>query len=80
MPGYGYAKVSKMRKFQISDLVHCYMDSSPPGVVKLVCILIDSRRGISADDRNLFHYLDNAKFPYMVKFYLYAFGKTLRFS
>jgi len=47
LPGYGFAKVSKGRKEFWNLMVHEYLDS---GRVDMVFMLVDSRKGIQAED------------------------------
>jgi GTP-binding protein EngB required for normal cell division len=61
MPGYGYAQVSRKLKnkyfatlflrvvnltFRLNVLIEKYVKSRPYDTLKLVCVLIDCRRGI----------------------------------
>ena len=48
LPGYGYAKVSRTEKKRAGDLLDAFMNQSPS--LKLLCLLIDSRRGFSPID------------------------------
>ena len=63
LPGYGYAKLSKKKKFLISNLLFNYLTSK--NQIKNVFVLIDSRHGLKNND------LDFLK---MLNFYNLNFG------
>eukprot|EP01128_Nolandella_sp_AFSM9_P009734 TRINITY_DN6387_c0_g1_i1.p1 TRINITY_DN6387_c0_g1~~TRINITY_DN6387_c0_g1_i1.p1 ORF type:complete len:303 (-),score=72.64 TRINITY_DN6387_c0_g1_i1:53-961(-) len=80
LPGYGYARVAKQERARISGLIMKYLglEVKPPKgkkkrkklserpMLRLMCILIDARRGVGEGDRNLFKQLDNLGPPYLV--------------
>ena len=51
LPGYGYAKRSKAERFAWGDLIEDYLLGRPTLVA--VVVLVDVRRGIEPDDRDL---------------------------
>jgi len=66
MPGYGYAQVSKKQKKNLHVLIEEYVKSRTNEILKLVCVLIDSRRGFSDEDIQLMTYLDDSVHPFLV--------------
>jgi GTP-binding protein len=58
MPGYGYAKVSKTQKGEWDDLIRRYLLGRP--TLKRVCVLIDARRGLMAQDEEFMTLLDDS--------------------
>jgi len=66
MPGYGYAQVSKKQKKKLNVLIEEYIKMRSSDVLKLVCVLIDSRRGFSDEDVQLMTYLDDSLHPFMI--------------
>ena len=58
LPGYGYAKRSPEEKKRWSALTDGYFTKNPNiDSLKLVCQLIDSRTGPTADDLDMLYYL-----------------------
>lgn len=51
LPGYGYAKLSKVKSAQINEWVTQYFASRR--TLKLVCVLVDSRHGLKDSDRDM---------------------------
>jgi GTP-binding protein len=66
MPGYGYAQVSKKQKKKLHVLIEEYVKSRTNEILKLVCVLIDSRRGLSDEDIQLMTHLDDSVHPFVV--------------
>ena len=67
LPGYGYAKRSPEEKKRWSALTDGYFTANPNiGAVKLVCQLIDSRTGPTADDRDMLVYLSETGLPHLI--------------
>lgn len=64
LPGYGYAKRSKTDIAKWSRLTQGYFEEN--GALKLVLQLIDSRAGITADDRMMLQWLGHYGVPYML--------------
>lgn len=55
LPGYGYAKRSKSEKRQWGELIESYLLERP--TLRAVVVLVDVRRGIEPDDRDLLELL-----------------------
>eukprot|EP01126_Amoeba_proteus_P001580 TRINITY_DN10470_c0_g1_i7.p1 TRINITY_DN10470_c0_g1~~TRINITY_DN10470_c0_g1_i7.p1 ORF type:complete len:172 (-),score=26.89 TRINITY_DN10470_c0_g1_i7:124-639(-) len=64
MPGYGYAKVNDKDKIRLQNLIISYLKG--PTLIKLVCLLVDSRRGIQEGEKEVMKTLDELVRPYMV--------------
>ncbi|PID82387.1 MAG: YihA family ribosome biogenesis GTP-binding protein [Clostridiales bacterium] len=56
LPGYGYAKVSKKKKSQWPKFIEHYF-SSRKNIISAF-VLVDIRRNISDDDRNMIKYIE----------------------
>jgi GTP-binding protein len=55
LPGYGYAKVSKSTKIEWGPMLEGYLLERP--TLRAVCVLVDVRRGVEEDDRQLLEFL-----------------------
>ena len=67
LPGYGYAKRTLEEKKKWSLLVDGYFTSNPNiDLLKLVVQLVDSRIGLTKDDRDMIEFLNQAELPYIV--------------
>lgn len=64
LPGYGYAKASKGQVEGWSQLIHDYLRGRV--LLKRVCLLIDSRRGIKESDEAIMKLLDNDGVSYQI--------------
>jgi GTP-binding protein len=64
LPGYGYAKVSKSLVESWNTLLRAYLKGRV--VLRRACVLVDSRHGIKASDREIMELLDHAAVPYQV--------------
>lgn len=64
LPGYGFARRSKTDIAKWSRLTEGYFVDNP--ALKLVLQLIDSRAGITADDRQMLGYLAHFGVPYII--------------
>jgi len=62
MPGYGYAKAPKSLVAGWTQLIHDYLRGRPQ--LKRVMLLIDSRHGLKASDREIMTMLDKAAVSY----------------
>ncbi|MCA9629472.1 MAG: ribosome biogenesis GTP-binding protein YsxC [Myxococcales bacterium] len=51
LPGYGYARRSKTERAQWAGLIEGYLLGRP--TLSVVCLLVDFRRGLEADDEDL---------------------------
>ncbi|MBX9863874.1 MAG: ribosome biogenesis GTP-binding protein YihA/YsxC [Hyphomicrobium sp.] len=64
MPGYGFAKAPKEKVEAWTALVRTYLSGRP--TLRRVFLLIDSRHGIKAVDREIMKMLDTTAVPYQV--------------
>jgi GTP-binding protein len=64
MPGYGYAKVPKSLVKGWTQLIHDYLRGRPQ--LKRVMLLVDSRHGLKASDREIMTLLDKAAVSYQI--------------
>jgi GTP-binding protein len=55
LPGYGFARVPKSIQAQWKGLVEAFL--AGPSALRLVAVLVDARRGVQAEDRQLLEYL-----------------------
>ncbi|NQX83177.1 MAG: YihA family ribosome biogenesis GTP-binding protein [Mycoplasmataceae bacterium] len=55
IPGYGYAKVSFKQKEMFADMIDTYLSKRKN--IKKIILLIDCRRGITKDDREMMKYI-----------------------
>src|SRR5450432_4837857 len=54
LPGYGYAKVSKTEKKSWGPMMEGYLASR--ATLRAIVLIVDIRRGVEDDDRELFRY------------------------
>ena len=66
LPGYGYAKASKNKIEKMSKLVFLYLTKRT--YLKIVYILIDSRRGFKESDISFLEFLDANKITFQIVF------------
>ncbi len=64
MPGYGYAQASKRDVKQWQAVLRGYLRGRP-GLTRCF-VLIDSRHGVTAHDRDMFDLLDEAAVPFQL--------------
>lgn len=64
LPGYGYAKVSKLEQSEWQKLIMYYFSNRI--LLKKVCLLIDARRGIKDLDLYLMNILDELAINYQI--------------
>ena len=64
MPGYGFALATEQQKSQWRYLIYDYLTCSKS--LKLVCVLVDSRKGLMEDDVDLLCMLDELNVKYQV--------------
>jgi GTP-binding protein len=64
MPGYGYAKVSKDKKANWDQLIRDYLRGRTS--LRVVFVLIDSRRGLKDVDLDMMKMLDEAAVQYRI--------------
>jgi GTP-binding protein len=64
LPGYGYARAPKKEVDAWTRLVKAYLMGRPQ--LRRVCVLIDSRHGLKANDREVMKDLDDAAVNYQL--------------
>ena len=64
LPGYGYAKAGKSEVAAWNALIRAYLHGRPN--LRRLCLLIDTRRGISDPDREIMKLLDEAAQSYQL--------------
>lgn len=64
LPGYGYAKVSKQKVADWTDLVFAFLQGRAS--LARLCLLIDSRHGLKDSDRELMDMLDRAAVTFQI--------------
>ena len=64
LPGYGYAKVSKVEKLRWAELVEGYFAADRD--IALVVQIIDMRHKPTADDMNMINFLYDSNIPFIV--------------
>ncbi len=64
LPGFGYAKVSKQKVGDWTALIHAYLKGR--ATLRRLCLLIDSRHGLKANDRSLMKELDADAVVYQI--------------
>lgn len=64
LPGYGYARASKVKVRNWTRLVRDYLRGRAN--LRRVLLLIDARRGFSAGDQDVMHLLDSAAVAYQI--------------
>lgn len=61
LPGYGYAQRSKQERRAWGPMIEGYLRQRVG--VRLVCVIVDIRRGLSAEDEQLIDFLDSLGHP-----------------
>lgn len=64
LPGYGYAKVSKVEKLRWAELVEGYFAAGRD--IALVVQIIDMRHKPSADDMDMIRFLYDSEIPFII--------------
>jgi len=64
LPGYGYARASKSDIARWTALTRGYLKGRPQ--LRRVCLLVDSRHGLKASDRQVMEELDTAAVSYQI--------------
>ena len=64
LPGYGYAKVPLHVRQTWKPMVESYLQTRED--IRLVILIIDARRGASAEDLNLLDWLDYHRIPSLI--------------
>lgn len=65
LPGYGYAKLSKTERKKLKELIQWYI-THPESDTALICLIIDSKVGLSAIDREFIHMMDTSDKNYII--------------
>lgn len=63
-PGYGYAKTGIDLDRLFASMMESYFDNNKE--LKLVLILLDARREISADDQEIINFVKESKYPFYI--------------
>ncbi len=67
LPGYGYAKRTREDQLKWSSLVDGYFTKNPNiDLLHLVIQLVDSRIGLTKDDRDMVEFLNQVELPYII--------------
>jgi len=64
LPGYGFAKASKLEVSGWQSLIEPYLEGNTR--LKLVCMLVDCKVGPTEDDKQMIKYLSYFRIPYVV--------------
>jgi GTP-binding protein len=64
LPGYGYAKASKVDIARWTTMIFDYLRGRPP--LRRVCLLIDARHGLKDSDIDVMKDLDNSAVSYQI--------------
>lgn len=66
LPGYGYAKAPKDEVEKWSMAIDAYINDRP--TLKLILILVDSRRGIGEEDQKMIDWAEHKQIPFLIVF------------
>lgn len=64
LPGYGFAKGDKSEQLAWKSLIEGYLHNTKR--LKLVCLLIDIRRSLNEDDKQMINYLSYYNIPVVI--------------
>ncbi|WP_456442289.1 ribosome biogenesis GTP-binding protein YihA/YsxC [Caldithrix abyssi] len=64
LPGYGFAKISKIERLKWQKLIESYLLQSK--LLKILCLLIDSRRDIMESDAQMVDWLQYQEKPFFI--------------
>ncbi|APF19154.1 ribosome biogenesis GTP-binding protein YihA/YsxC [Caldithrix abyssi] len=64
LPGYGFAKISKSERLKWQKLIESYLLQSK--LLKILCLLIDSRRDIMESDAQMVDWLQYQEKPFFI--------------
>lgn len=64
VPGYGYAKVSKKQREKFGEMIQDYLETRAD--LKGLVLLVDARHDPTADDINMFNYMQYLDLPILV--------------
>jgi GTP-binding protein len=65
LPGYGYAKLSKSKRKELSGLINWYL-THPQADTALVCLIIDAKVGLTDLDREMIELLQASQKHFIV--------------
>lgn len=65
LPGYGYAKLSKKQRQELREMIEWYI-THPQADTALICLIIDSKVGLTAIDKEFIHMMDNTGKNYII--------------
>jgi GTP-binding protein len=64
VPGYGYAQRSQQQFIEFAKMMDDYFDRKDK--IRLVIMIVDSRIGLTKDDLDMFEYINDRKFRYLI--------------
>ena len=65
LPGYGYAKLSKKQRDELRELIEWYI-THPEADTALICLIIDSKVGLTDLDKEFIHLMDQSDKDYVI--------------
>lgn len=65
LPGYGYAKLSKKQRQELREMIEWYI-THPQADTALICLIIDSKVGLTAIDKEFILMMDKAGKEYII--------------
>ena len=65
LPGYGYAKISKKQREELQKLIEWYI-THPEADTALICLIIDSKVGLTDLDKQFIELMDRSNKEYIV--------------
>lgn len=66
LPGYGFAKTSKLQREQFQRLISDFLETANHDRVRAVLILIDGRIGLTKLDFEMFESVERVGLPYVI--------------
>jgi GTP-binding protein len=64
LPGYGHAEAPRAEQDRWNELIHYYLHTRPQ--LRCVCLLVDGRHGLMANDLDMMRLLDRATVGYQI--------------
>lgn len=65
LPGYGYAKLSKKQRQELREMIGWYV-AHPEADTALICLIIDSKVGLTSIDKEFIAMMDHANKEYVI--------------
>lgn len=65
LPGYGYAKLSKKQRKELQEMIKWYI-THPEADTALICLIIDSKVGLTSIDKEFIALMDQSNKEYIV--------------